>query len=85
MTATGTAGTGMSAGGMTGTPGEAATGAGTIAVAPVTEPRTTGSVGTDDRMALTAGDRMRDYPERAILPNATKEQLENAPEFRYAR
>ncbi|MBM1171806.1 PRC-barrel domain-containing protein [Microvirga arabica] len=46
------------------------------------QPETTGTVGTGYQ--VTAGDRMRDYPERAILPNATKEQLENAPEFRYA-
>ncbi|MBJ6127594.1 PRC-barrel domain-containing protein [Microvirga splendida] len=46
------------------------------------QPETTGSVGTGYQ--ATAGDRMRDYPERAILPNATKEQLENAPEFRFA-
>ena len=29
-------------------------------------------------------DRFRDYPARAILRGATKEQLENAPEFRYS-
>lgn len=46
------------------------------------QPETTGTVGSGYR--ATAGDQMRDYPERAILPNATKDQLENAPEFRYA-
>lgn len=46
------------------------------------QPETTGTVGTGYQ--ATAGDQMRDYPERAILPNATKEQLENAPEFRFA-
>ena len=29
-------------------------------------------------------DRFRDYPARAILRGATKEQVENAPEFRYS-
>ncbi len=48
-------------------------------------PATTGAVATNRRVSDTAGDRMRDYPERAILPNATKEQIENAPEFRYAQ
>lgn len=48
-------------------------------------PATTGAVATNRRVADAAGDRMRDYPERAILPNATKERLENAPEFRYAQ
>jgi hypothetical protein len=47
-------------------------------------PATTGAVGTTRGVADTAGDRMRDYPERAVLPNATKDQLKNAPEFRYA-
>lgn len=46
------------------------------------QPETTGTVGAG--FQATPGDRMRDYPERAILPNATKEQLENAPEFRFA-
>jgi sporulation protein YlmC with PRC-barrel domain len=75
----------------TGTAGPVGTTAtGTMATAPMTgttldQPSTTGSVGADNRMAATAGDRMRDYPERAILPNATKEQLENAPQFRYAQ
>jgi sporulation protein YlmC with PRC-barrel domain len=46
------------------------------------QPDTTGTIGTGYQ--ATAGDQMRDYPERAILPNATKEQLENAPEFRYS-
>ncbi|WP_230532599.1 PRC-barrel domain-containing protein [Microvirga roseola] len=98
---TGTAGlgerrvTGTAAGGMTGAPGvggiiprpegtttaeTGAAGAGTME-----QPTTTGAVGTDPRMAVTPGDQMRDYPERAVLPNATKEQLENAPQFRYAR
>jgi sporulation protein YlmC with PRC-barrel domain len=75
----------------TGTAGPVDTTAtGTMATAPMTgnavdQPTTTGSVGTDNRMAATTGDQMRDYPERAILPNATKEQLENAPQFRYAQ
>jgi sporulation protein YlmC with PRC-barrel domain len=75
----------------TGTAGPVGTTAtGTMATAPMTgttadQPSTTGSVETDNRMAATAGDQMRDYPERAILPNATKGQLENAPQFRYAQ
>jgi sporulation protein YlmC with PRC-barrel domain len=48
-------------------------------------PATTGAVQTGYRVADTAGDRMRDYPVRAILPNATKDLLQNAPEFRYAQ
>ncbi|WP_230531712.1 PRC-barrel domain-containing protein [Microvirga roseola] len=100
MTATGTPGTGMGVGGVTGAPATdtaGAMGTGTTAVAPITpgadmtatapatEPTTTGAIGADDRMAMTAGDRMRDYPERAILRNATREQLEDAPQFEYAR
>jgi sporulation protein YlmC with PRC-barrel domain len=75
----------------TGTAGPVDTTAtGTTVTAPMTgntvdQPSTTGSIGMDNRMAATAGDQMRDYPERAILPNATKEQLENAPQFRYAQ
>jgi sporulation protein YlmC with PRC-barrel domain len=48
-------------------------------------PSTTGAVGASRGVIDTAGDRMRDYPERAVLPNATKEQLERAPQFRYAQ
>ena len=71
-------------------PATTGTTAGTTAATP---PATTGATGTagtmgtartDTRMA-SAGDEVRDYPERAILPNATKAQLESAPEFRYAR
>lgn len=47
-------------------------------------PSATGAVGMSGRVADTAGDRMRDYPERAVLPNGSKEQLKNAPEFKYA-
>jgi PRC-barrel domain len=45
---------------------------------------------TQDGTATTAdnradgNNRYRDYPARAILPGATKDQLEKAPEFRYA-
>lgn len=38
----------------------------------------------DGRIAATRYDRNRDYPARAILPGATKDQLKNAPEFKYA-
>jgi len=48
-------------------------------------PVTTGTVGTTRGVLDTTGDRTRDYPERAVLPNATKDQLERAPEFRYAQ
>ena len=37
----------------------------------------------DDHIALKS-DQYRDYPARAILRGATKEQLEKAPEFRYS-
>jgi hypothetical protein len=47
-------------------------------------PATTGAM-RDRGWAETRGDAMRDYPERAILANATKDLLERAPEFRYAR
>jgi sporulation protein YlmC with PRC-barrel domain len=89
-TSTGAAGTGMGAGGTTAT-----TGTGTTATAPVTttapanntqQPATTGTVGgPDNRVAVNAGDQTRDYPERAILPNATKDQLKQAPQFQYSR
>jgi sporulation protein YlmC with PRC-barrel domain len=75
----------------TGAAGLAGTGAtGMMTPAPMAgdagdQPVTTGTVGADSRMVDTAGDRMRDYPERAILLNATKEQLESAPQFRYAQ
>jgi sporulation protein YlmC with PRC-barrel domain len=98
MAAPGTAGTGVGAGaggtaaapapGTAGTGATAtapATGTGMTATAPANEPMATGTVGADGRIAATTGDRMRDYPERAILRNATKEQLEDAPQFQYAR
>jgi len=66
------------------------------ATAPATAPRTatprTTTPGTTTappaattapRPATTA-DRNRDAPARVVLPGATKEQLENAPEFKYA-
>ncbi|MCB5176414.1 PRC-barrel domain-containing protein [Microvirga lenta] len=97
----GTAGTGMGAGGQTGTNtamtgaapannNRAATGATgtagtTTAMTNNASPATTGTVGDAYGVRATAGDEMRDYPERAILPNATKEMLERAPEFRYSR
>jgi hypothetical protein len=30
-----------------------------------------------------ASDATRSYPDHAVLPNATKDQLQNAPQFRY--
>ncbi len=72
--------TGATTMGATGAPGAAGTN--TAMTNNLQQPDTTGTVGTGYRE--TAGDRMRDYPERAILPNATKDLLENAPEFRFA-
>lgn len=37
-----------------------------------------------DAVADRESDRYRDYPARAILRGATKQQLESAPEFRYS-
>jgi sporulation protein YlmC with PRC-barrel domain len=84
-TTTGAAGvTGTSAGGATGATGVSGnagvTGAGTMQ-----QPTTTGTVAGNNRMVTSAGDQMRDYPERAVLPDATKDQLQNAPQFRYAQ
>jgi hypothetical protein len=79
--ATGAAGTtGATTMGATGSANTAGTG--TAVNNDAQQPATTGTVGTGYR--TTAGDQLRDYPEQAILPNATKEQLENAPEFRFA-
>jgi putative membrane protein len=40
-------------------------------------------VSTTGSTMATAGSDTRGYPERAILPNASKDQLKNAPQFRY--
>ena len=72
-----------------GTAGTAAPG--TPATTGTTATTTTGATGTTTGTMTTstrggtAGDPARDYPERAILANATKDQLEKAPEFRFAR
>jgi hypothetical protein len=54
--------------------------------ASTTGPATTGTVGapsaTNNAGSAAAND-MRNYPERAILSGATKDQLKNAPEFKY--
>jgi sporulation protein YlmC with PRC-barrel domain len=87
-TGTGAAGTGATASAPAGTIGAAgASNDTTVSTATNNnaQPATTGTVGTGNRATATAGDQMRDYPERVILPNATKEQLENAPQFRYAQ
>jgi sporulation protein YlmC with PRC-barrel domain len=88
-TTTGAAGTSNTAAAPAGTArtnNTAATGTTATTGAAGQQPATTGAVGTnDDTRMATRGDQMRDYPERAVLPNATKEQLQNAPEFRYAR
>jgi hypothetical protein len=56
--------------------------------ATTTAPTTTGTVGapaaTNNAGAAAAND-MRNYPDRAILAGATKDQLKNAPEFKYSR
>jgi sporulation protein YlmC with PRC-barrel domain len=57
--------------------------------ATTTSPTATGTVtapaaNTNARAAATDND-MRNYPERAILAGATKEQLKSVPEFKYNR
>ncbi|MGA0594597.1 PRC-barrel domain-containing protein [Enterovirga sp. CN4-39] len=39
----------------------------------------------DGHIADTRYDQNRDYPARAVLAGATKDQLKNAPEFQYAK
>lgn len=63
----------------TGTTGGAGMGAGGTA-----SPTTTGTVGGGQQSAGAANDN-DSAPERAILANATKEQLQQAPEFKYSR
>ena len=58
--------------------------AGTTATNTTAAPSTTGTVAVPRQSNDTMGDRLRDYPERAILANATKDQLKNAPEFKYS-
>jgi sporulation protein YlmC with PRC-barrel domain len=57
--------------------------------ATTTAPTTTGTVGapsaTNNAGAAAADTGMRNYPDRAILAGATKDQLKNAPEFKYSR
>jgi hypothetical protein len=54
--------------------------------ATTTAPTTTGTVGapsaTNNAGSAAANDT-RNYPDRAILAGATKDQLKNAPEFKY--
>lgn len=71
-----TTGAGTATGAVPATGTTPATGAG----APATGPGTARP--TD--MANRTGAENRDAPRRAILANATKEELENAPEFEYA-
>lgn len=63
---------------------------GRVATAPAAPPAaqdnmgmTTGTVG--DGVADTRYDLNRDYPDRAILAGASKDQLKQAPEFRFQR
>jgi len=49
-----------------------------------TAPATTGTV-TNRPANETAASAMPEAPERAILANATKDQLKQAPEFKYSR
>ena len=49
-----------------------------------TAPSTSPGAGVSTTGATTAsGADTRGYPDRAILPNASKDQLKNAPQFRY--
>jgi hypothetical protein len=49
-----------------------------------TAPSTSPGAGVSTTGATTAsGAETRGYPDRAILPNASKDQLKNAPQFRY--
>jgi sporulation protein YlmC with PRC-barrel domain len=75
-TGTGTATTGGAGMGAGGTTGAGTTGA----------PATTGTVaGQPAGGANTAANNTADAPARAILANATKDQLQQAPEFKYSR
>jgi hypothetical protein len=51
---------------------------------PGTNVTTRGSAGIAP-VQNTRHDQNRDYPARAVLAGASKEQLNNAPEFRYAQ
>jgi sporulation protein YlmC with PRC-barrel domain len=57
--------------------------------ATTTAPATTGTVGapaaTNNAASAAADNDLRNYPDRAILAGATKDQLKNAPEFKYSR
>jgi sporulation protein YlmC with PRC-barrel domain len=65
--------------------GTATTAPPATATAPsTTAPSTTGTVATS-RPAADVDDDDMEAPERAILANATKDQLKEAPEFKYSR
>lgn len=66
-------------GGATGTTGTNTTGAAG------TQPSTTGTVATGGNNANTAGSSSNNTPARAILANASKDELRNAPEFKYGQ
>jgi sporulation protein YlmC with PRC-barrel domain len=73
---TSTGGAGMGAGGTTGASGTA------------TAPATTGAVGAggaNQNANANANNNNDSAPARAILANATKDQLKQAPEFKYSR
>jgi hypothetical protein len=56
--------------------------------ATTTAPTTTGTVGTPaatNNAGSAAANDMQNYPDRAILAGATKDQLKSAPEFKYSR
>jgi sporulation protein YlmC with PRC-barrel domain len=80
---TGAAGTGTTATGGAGMGAGGTTGAGTTGA-----PATTGTVAGQPAGGAntgTAANNTADAPARAILANATKDQLQQAPEFRYSR
>ena len=69
----------------TGTTGAGGAGMGTAGTASgtSTSPTTTGTVGAGQ--SAGAANNSEDAPARAVLANATKEQLQQAPEFKYGR
>lgn len=71
----------------TGTTGGAGMGAGgtTASGTATTAPSTTGTVAPGANQSASADDDDDMVPARAILANATKDQLKQAPEFKYSR
>jgi predicted outer membrane protein len=70
-----------------GTAGPASSGTGTAGMTATTanpsSPAGTGGVSATGATTSSGAGSNRGFPERAVLPNASKDQLKNAPQFRY--